>query len=102
MCVLRVTGRQFDPDLHLAQSGLNAIKVFHAGELRSRSRADSKQYTTSGLTIDVSDHSGDNLSGQIADAVAFLKEHEPAIARLRSAPGVEDTRSDFLVDLRLA
>jgi hypothetical protein len=38
MCVLRVTGKEFDADKYLALSGLSAIKVFHLGEPRFKSR----------------------------------------------------------------
>ena len=34
MCVLRVTGKQFDADFYLAKSRLTACNVFHTGEPR--------------------------------------------------------------------
>ena len=101
MCVLRVTGKQFDADLHLALSGLTACRVFRAGESRSESHPEGKRNEVSGFTVDVSRHSGANLPGQVIDAIAFLKENEQAIARLRSAPGVDNIRLDFPIDLRI-
>ena len=99
MCVLRVTGKQFDPDSFLAGSGLTAYKVFHAGEPRFTSRPD-ERFEVSGFRIDVSSAST-TLPGQVSDAILFLKDHEEALAKLRSTPGVEDMRLDFPLDLRI-
>lgn len=99
MCVLRVTGKQFDADLHLARSGLTACNVFRAGEPRSMAKPEGKRHDWSGFTVDVS--SNHNLSDQVADAIAFLNEHEQAILKLRSSPGVDDIRLDFPVLLRI-
>ena len=101
MCVLRVTGKNFDVDLHLAQSRLAAYKVFRAGEPRFASQPDGNRHELSGFTVDVSRHPPSDLPAQIRDAVAFLKDHEKGVARLRSAPGVDDMRLDFPVDLRI-
>lgn len=101
MCVFRVTGKEFDAELHLALSGFTACRVFRAGEPRSKSYPEGKRNEVSGFTVDVSRHSGNNLPGQVIDAIAFLKEHEQAIAKLRSAPGVDDIRLDFPIDLRI-
>ena len=101
MCVLRVTGKQFDADRWLADSGLTACKVFRAGEPQSSVRADGKRCEVSGFNVDVSRRSWDSLSGQVADAIAFLKEHDEAIAKLRLAPGVDDIRLDFPLELRI-
>jgi hypothetical protein len=101
MCVLRVTGKRFDADLHLAQSGLTAHKVFRAGEPRFQSSPEGKRNEVSGFTVDVSRRSWADLPGQVIDAIAFLKEHEHAIAKLRAAPGVDEIRLDFAIDLRI-
>jgi len=100
MCVLRVAGKDFDVDSHLARSGLTAYKVFRAGEPRSTSRPE-KRHEMSGFRVHVSRHKPDDLPAQIQDAIAFLKEHSNGIAALRSAQGVEDMRLDFAVDLRI-
>jgi hypothetical protein len=101
MCVLRVTGKSFDVDLHLAQSALEACKVFRTGEPMSSSRPEGKRHELSGCSVDVSRHPPHDLPAQIADAVAFLKKYETGITHLRSAPGVDDMRLDFPVDLRI-
>jgi hypothetical protein len=101
MCVLRVTGKEFDAELHLALSGLTACKVFRAGEPRSKSRPDSKRHQASGFAVEVSRGARADLSSQVADAIRFLEQHENALTKLRSAPGVDDMRLDFPVDLRI-
>ena len=99
MCVLRVTGKQLDVDRQLASSGLTPCKVFRKGEPRAW-RPDGKLYA-SGFTVDVSRGSWSNLAERVDDAVAFLMQHEAALGALRSAPGVEDMRLDFPVNLRI-
>lgn len=101
MCVLRVSGKHFDVDRQLAASGLTPGKVFRAGEPRSSSRPDGQRHEASGFTVDVSRASWSSLAGQASDAVAFLKRHRDALTVLRAAPGVEDMRLDFPLDLRI-
>jgi hypothetical protein len=94
MCVLRVTGRQFDIDGQLASLGLPPCNVFRAGEPRLTSKPDGKRHAVSGFTIDVSRGSWSSLRGQVDDAIGFLKRHRDVLASIRSAPGVEDMRLD--------
>jgi hypothetical protein len=101
MCVLRVTGKQFDPDSFLAGSGLTPHRVFHAGDSRRSARPAGKRLEFSGFTIDVSGASWADLSRQISDAIQFLRDHEEALARLKSTAGIDDMRLDFPVDLRI-
>jgi hypothetical protein len=100
MCVLRVTGKDFEPDGPLALSGLTPCNVFRKGP-RSALRPDGPRRETSGFTVVVSRASRADLVEQVNDAIAFLRQHGNAIAGLRSAPGVEDLRLDFPVDLRI-
>jgi hypothetical protein len=101
MCVLRVTGKEFDVDRQLAASEFTPCHVFRKGEPRSASQPDGKRHEVSGFTVDVSRASRSSLVEQARDAVAFLKQHRAALAALRSAPGMEDMRLDFPVDLRI-
>src|SRR4030095_5129719 len=101
MCVLRVAGKQLDVDRYLALSGLTADKVFRADEPRWTSQRDGKRNEMSGFTVEVSRGSWSNLAEQARDAIGFLKQHEAALTGLRAAPGVEDMRLDFRVDLRI-
>ena len=101
MCVLRVSGKKFDPARYLASSQLEPYSVFRAGEPRVASQPKGKTHDKSGFKVDVSRTPSDNLAGQIADAIAFLKKHERTLAKLRSMPEVEDIRLDFPLDLRI-
>ncbi len=94
MCVLRVSGRDFDPRAYLAASSLQPYEVFRAGDpCATRRDAARHSHSDSGFMVNVSDH--DELSGQVADAVTFLQAHAGALARLRATPGVDDVRLDF-------
>jgi hypothetical protein len=101
MCVLRVTGRKFDPEKYLGSSTLEAYLVFRAGEPRFPSNPKSKAHEVSGFCVDVSRGPWNTLAGQTGDAIAFLKRHKHSLARLRSIRKVEDARLDFRVDLRI-
>jgi hypothetical protein len=81
-CILQVAGSEFDPDSFLANSTLQAYKVWHRGEPMSRSgpRA-SRVYECGGFRCDVSDVYG-VLSGQVEDAVQFLLTHRHEFERL--------------------
>lgn len=101
MCVLRVWGKHFDVDGQLASSGLVPCKVFRAGEFRWGSRLDGDRHEVSRFTVEVSRSPRSSLAGQANDAVTFLKKHSDELTVLRSAPGVEDMRLDFPIDLRI-
>ena len=101
MCVLRVSGKKFDPARYLATSQLKSYSVFRAGEPRFSSQPKGKIHDQSGFKVDVSRSPWDNLAGQVVDAIAFLKKHKRTLAKLRSMPEVEDIRLDFPLDLRI-
>jgi hypothetical protein len=71
------------------------------GEPRFQSQPEGKRNEESGFIVDVSRREFDDFPGQVIDAIAFLKEHEQAIAKLRAAPGVDDIRLDFPIHLRI-
>src|SRR3954469_17556705 len=99
MCILRVTGRQFDIDRHLTASGLTADVVFRAGEPRRKSKPDGERHQRSGFTDEVSPGPWVSPDEQTPDAIHFLRQHETALTTLRVAPGIEDMRLDFRIDL---
>jgi len=100
MCVLRVTGKRFEPAKFLASSQLKPCSVFHVGEpvVISRPR---RIHNVAGFKVDVSRRSWDSLAGQVVDAVAFLQKHRTTLAKLRSIPEIEDVRLDFPLFLRI-
>jgi hypothetical protein len=99
MCVLRVCGKKFDPAKYLASSTLKPYSVFLRGEIASRPKGALHQL--SGFKVDVSRRGGDDVAGQVDDAIRFLKKHRRTLGRLRSLAAVEDIRLDFPVDLRI-
>jgi hypothetical protein len=101
MCVLRVSGKKFDPARYLASSRLRPYSVFRAGEPRFASQPKGKTHDVSGFKVDVSRCFRDNLVGQVADAIAFLKKHKQTLAKLQTISEVENIRLDFPVDLRI-
>jgi len=101
MCVLHVSGKTLDPDKELAASGLTPRRIGRAGEPRLRSKPDGDRLDHSTFSVDVSEASWSSLVDQVNDAVAFLKTHYDTLKSVRTAPGVEDMRLDFPLDLRI-
>jgi len=99
MCVLRVSGKRFDPHTFLSQSGLQAEQVFLAGTVRNPPRLG--RYADSGFTLGVSPASSMTLQSQIPDAMRFLLQHQTALRCLTPAIGVDDMRLDFQLALRI-
>jgi hypothetical protein len=93
-CVLRVWGSAFEPESFLTSSSLTPCNVFRKGEPKAKERV----WETSGMTISVSDVSGDNFVEQVQDAIQFLKVYENELARLIKHSGVEEMSLDFGVN----
>lgn len=91
-CVLRAAGVDFNLDGFLKSSALTPCNVYRKGELKG---ARGKRNETSGLTVVVSDASGDDLGRQIEDAKNFLRQHQAEIRRLLNYEGVEGASLDF-------
>jgi hypothetical protein len=98
MCVLRVSGKNFDPAKYLASSTIKPYSVFRVGE---QAEAKGRIHKVSGFKVDVSGRSWNTLTGQVADAIAFLQRHGHTLAKLRSIQEVEDVRLDFPLNLRI-
>jgi hypothetical protein len=101
MCVLRVSGTDFDVDLFLKNSPLDPLLVVRRGEVQfpnstMRQRANER----SGMNVGVSEREFSDLKGQIEDAVGFLSENGEELKRLRDFPGVESISVDFPVEDR--
>ncbi|MGY1459837.1 MULTISPECIES: hypothetical protein [unclassified Luteimonas] len=70
-CVLRAAGPAFAPEAFLASFPLPDAN-----------------HRESSLNVLVSDRDGDDLSGQVLDALSFLREHAAAVKALVALPGV--------------
>ncbi len=102
MCVLRVSGEQFDVDEFMRDSNLSPYQIFHKGERRFPESSRNKTcFDVSGLKIDVSKREWDDLPGQIDDAISFLRRFHDELERLVGFPNVEDVRLDFPYELRI-
>jgi hypothetical protein len=101
MCVLRVSGKRFDAARFLVGSRLKPYSVFRIGEPILASHPGGRVHKTSGFKVDVSRSSWAELTGQVLDAIAFLKKHKRTLVKLRTIPEVEDVRLDFPIDLRV-
>jgi hypothetical protein len=93
-CVLRVLGDAFQSESFLAGGSLTPCNVFRKGEPKAKERV----WETSGMTISVSDASGDNFVEQVQDAIRFLNVNENELARLRKHSGLEAMSLDFGVN----
>src|ERR1700684_203026 len=100
-CVLRASGTNFEVDEFLKTSSLDALTVFHRGEVQSRGSVMTQRRTEqSGMNVSVSTREFSDLRGQIEDAVEFLSENEKELRRLRDFPGLERMDLDFPVEDR--
>jgi hypothetical protein len=99
MCVLRISGRDFDP------SSADALAPYHVsrvGEPLRPSKPDGPRREESGVRVTVSDAPWSDLAAQARDACAFLDRHAETIRRLRDIGTAEDMRLDFPVNLRIS
>jgi hypothetical protein len=90
-CVLRGTGYNFQVEKFLETSTFAPCNVFQKGERKAKNRT----WNSSGFSVAISDAAGDDLAGQVGDAIEFLKENQEELSRLRSFDGLEDMELDF-------
>ena len=95
-CMLRASGDDFDVDAFLASCELEPIAVYHRGEPRfPASQPEGPRNSRSGVNFEASGADFSELALQMEEALAFLRENEPFLARLRDCPGVEVLVLDF-------
>lgn len=95
-CILRAGGTNFDVDDFIAKSSLVTDSFWRKGEKRfPRSKSSEEINSTSGLRITASEADFSELSQQIEDALAFLRQNQDSIKALSSFPGVEGAVLDF-------
>jgi hypothetical protein len=99
--MLRVSGADLDVDALLNECEIEPVVVWRKGEPRSpASQPTGKVHSFSGANFEVSGADFSELRSQIEDAVAFFRENESFVRRLRSYPGVEELCLDFGSDIR--
>ncbi len=90
--ILRVSGVNFDVDACLRECQLETYGAHRKGETYGK-RGRVRQH--SGFGVDVSQVDWDDLRGQIADAILFLKAHREELRKLLDFPGIEGRTLDF-------
>jgi hypothetical protein len=90
-CVLRATGHDFQVAKFLETSTFAPCNVFHKGECKAKNSV----WKGSGITVVVSDATGDDLAQQVQDAIEFVRENQKELSRLRSFDGLEYMLLDF-------
>ncbi len=72
-CVLRITGKDFDVDGFLKDTGLIPYIQYKKGDQRTYPKDQSVEYDDNGCSFDLSEADFDNLEQQQVDAIDFLK-----------------------------
>ena len=93
-CVLRAASIDFAVDEFLKTSTLLPCDVYRKGEPRGRN---GKLYDKSGITVVVSEATGDELTRQIKDAIQFLEQNRVEITNLRNLVGSDGIALDFSI-----
>lgn len=98
-CVLRLEGAQFNVKGFLAKSGINAYDVWNSGDQDRLGR----RRAMPGCKIAVSEADFNDLSGQIRDAITFLRTNLSALQELSAfGLGTEDQPClDFAIETRM-
>ncbi len=99
-CILRASGSNFDVDEFLKVSSLDALTAFRRGAVQFLASSVTRKSDYSGMDVSVSTREVSDLSGQVDDAVGFLKENDHELRRLRDFPGLERMDLDFPVEDR--
>jgi hypothetical protein len=101
VCTLRIWGKALDIDAFLAAIPLRAAATHRRGESRfPRTKPGGTLNQVSTINVGVSDADFSDLSAQLEDARAFLREHMEHLRAARSYPGVEGLVLDFPVQKR--
>jgi hypothetical protein len=95
-CMLRYSGESLDVEKLLAAIPLAPNRSWLRGSRDFRQRI----CPTSGASFVASDAEMDQFDAQIAECIAFLGNHQAALAAAASLPGVDHAVLDFGVELR--
>lgn len=95
-CILRVGGTSLDIDALLSSCSLTPRTQWRRGEERT---AGGKVFSTSGANFVASEADFEAFDIQVADAIAFLREHVTQLRRLAAFGGVDAATLDFAVSI---
>jgi hypothetical protein len=101
-CVLRASGTNFDVDSFLRDSCLDALTIFHRGEVQFPKLTTPQRIREySGMNVSVSTREFSDLNGQREQMLSnFSHAMTRNLRRLRDFPGVERIDLDFPVEAR--
>jgi hypothetical protein len=99
MCVLHVTSETTSFAAFLRDTEFPAYQSHEKGEV---SRIGKRQpYEDYGFSSNVSERDWSSLTGQMEDAIVFLRTHDQTLGKLLSSHDVTDIRLDFPYSCRL-
>lgn len=101
MCVLRVTSSRKTLSDYFSKAKLPYYDIHDKGDLIKYGRKKNEPHAYSGFKSDVSNKEWNDLPGQIADAVRFLRRHKKDLKKLCNDFKVCDIRLDFPIELRI-
>lgn len=100
MCTLRIGGTNLDVDALLRAVPLQAAAIHRKGEPRFSKKPEGRRNESSVVNVGVSNAEFSDLSGQVADAIAFLRDHAEELRTARLFDGVEHLVFDFAIEER--
>lgn len=95
-CILRVGGTSLDIEALLSSCSLMPRTQWRRGEERT---VGGKVFSTSGANFVASEADFEAFDIQVADAIAFLREHVTQLRRLAAFDGVDSAILDFAVSV---
>lgn len=99
MCVLKVYSKSYSLNEYAVQCTIPVYSIRNAREVRCKKTGDA--WKENSISFDVSECDWDDFSGQVQDAILFLKTHKLALANLTTKPFISDAYLDFALWSRL-
>jgi hypothetical protein len=100
MCVLHVSSSKASFARFLANTRLPVYRSYEKGDVKHKRKG--TKYEDYGFSCDVSEREWRDASGQVEDAIGFLKVFTADLRTLTSQYRVDDIRLDFPFESRLS
>jgi hypothetical protein len=100
-CILHLSGVKFDVDAFVLKTRVRPYKVFHKGEVRSKTKSAGPTSARSGLAIEVSKADMDDLNGQITDAIRFLTRNRAKLRPIKTTKSIDYAILDFGINRKI-
>lgn len=99
MCILKIYSDTTSFQTYSESTALSIVSCHIKGQIRSRRTGE--LYSSHRISVSVSDKDWDDFKGQVADAIAFLTNHEIELAHLIASHNATDAYLDFPLYSRL-